>query len=79
MPMLMLIHLPLPNPGVYFVRHWPGGKHFFQQWFKQKEAGHDQDGLNTLVRGRLHRGDTSLPDGIQVSGWGSVDGSSLCL
>ncbi|KAG1667987.1 hypothetical protein FOA52_000631 [Chlamydomonas sp. UWO 241] len=53
------------NTGVYFVRYWEGGKAFFEEWFKLKDKGHDQDGLNTLVRGHAHRGEVGLPNAIQ--------------
>jgi len=49
------------NTGVYFIRYWEGGKAFFEEWFKLKGVGHDQDGLNALVRGQSWRGDKDMP------------------
>jgi len=47
------------NTGVYFVRQWDKGVQFFEKWLslQDKNIGHDQDGLNTLVRGVNHRGE----------------------
>ncbi len=36
--------------GMYFLRHFEGGKKFFAEWFMQKSTGHDQDGFNTMSR-----------------------------
>lgn len=49
------------NTGVYFVRQYPGGNHFFSEWLKLKGDHDDQDGLNTLVRGEAHKGDRQYP------------------
>ncbi len=46
------------NTGLYFIRQWPGGQKFFRQWMqmkvegpvKDRGIGHDQDGLNLMVR-----------------------------
>ena len=38
------------STGMYFLRHWEGGKKFFEAWFSQKSMGHDQDGFNAMSR-----------------------------
>lgn len=46
------------NTGVYFIRQFDGAKRFFNKWLEQKAEGpvqnrgigHDQDGLNLMVR-----------------------------
>jgi hypothetical protein len=41
------------SSGVYFLRHFEGGKKFFEAWFSMKKEGHDQDGFNTMSRSVL--------------------------
>ena len=35
---------------MYFLRYYEGGKKFFDEWFKLKSYGHDQDGFNAMSR-----------------------------
>ena len=59
---------PSPPPtlpqGIYFLRQFPGGLQWLDIWlsFKARNIGHDQDGLNAVVRGQTFRGD-------KVGGW----------
>eukprot|EP00983_Pelagomonas_calceolata_P041791 1138208-Pelagomonas_calceolata.AAC.7 len=40
-----------------------GGQEFFQKWlsFDRRGVGHDQDGLNNVVRGKARSSDPNLP------------------
>eukprot|EP00798_Chlamydomonas_sp_ICE-L_P001026 gene1026-12705_t len=51
------------NTGIYFVKQYPEGNAFFKTWrqIQALDLGHDQDGLNTLVRGQFFRGDKKYP------------------
>jgi len=51
------------NTGVYFVKQHANGQAFFKEWLRwhPKEVGHDQDGLQSVVRGYVHQGDKTLP------------------
>ncbi|KXZ42497.1 hypothetical protein GPECTOR_141g695 [Gonium pectorale] len=57
------------NTGVYFMRQWPGGLAFFAEWLRwqDKKIGHDQDGFNYLVRGRLFHGEQDMPSATQAA------------
>lgn len=43
----------IARTGVYFLKQWPGGKAFMEEWLRWylRQIGHDQDGLNTVVSG----------------------------
>uniref|UniRef100_A0A7S3QMF9 Nucleotide-diphospho-sugar transferase domain-containing protein n=1 Tax=Dunaliella tertiolecta TaxID=3047 RepID=A0A7S3QMF9_DUNTE len=51
------------NTGIYFVKQHAGGQEFFQKWlsFDRRGVGHDQDGLNNVVRGKARSSDPNLP------------------
>ena len=55
---------PTLPQGIYFLRQFPGGLQWLDIWlsFKARNIGHDQDGLNAVVRGQTFRGD-------KVGGW----------
>eukprot|EP00798_Chlamydomonas_sp_ICE-L_P024128 gene24128-9708_t len=50
------------NTGVYMVKQYPDGNEFFKIWksFQPTNIGHDQDGLNAVVRGEAMTGDKKL-------------------
>ncbi|MEW5310167.1 MAG: hypothetical protein WDW38_001990 [Sanguina aurantia] len=51
------------NTGVYYVRQWPGGRDFFEEWvtWQPKKVGHDQDAMNFIIRGKFFQGNQEMP------------------
>ncbi|KAL6755674.1 nucleotide-diphospho-sugar transferase-domain-containing protein [Haematococcus lacustris] len=50
------------NTGIYWVKQWSHGLDFFASWldFFPQKIGHDQDGLNNVVRGEARQGQKEL-------------------
>ena len=45
---------------MYYIKQWPGGDALYANWLGVRDtmrSGHDQEGLNMLLRGSTYRRD----------------------